>query len=176
MLETDPIRRKRYLRLPKILALLICPGVCLTSGFVLALTKNSQELLSVRLLRTPFLALMAAAVFLFILLLMYWANCSGTSLVQRVYLTQNQLYYTGYSGSMEERVEFTFTLLRLESYHIGKRSIRVHGQFTKKTRDAYGSSQKKPFTKTLWLPRTFPIDQEQALLYFLQNQAAENVS
>ena len=74
---------------------------------------------------------------------------------------------------MEERVEFTFTLLRLESYHIGKRSIRVHGQFTKKTRDTYGSSQKKPFTKTLWLPRTFPIDQEQALLYFLQNQAAK---
>lgn len=63
VLETDPIRRKRYLRLLKILALLICPGVCLTSGFVLALTKNSQELLSVRLLRTPFLALMAAAVF-----------------------------------------------------------------------------------------------------------------
>ena len=176
VLETDPIRRKQYLRLPKILALLICPGVCLTSGFMLALTKNSQELLSVRLLRTPFLALMAAAVFLFIPLLMYWANCSGTSLVQRVYLTQNQLYYTGYSGSMEERVEFTFTLLRLESYHIGRRSIRIHGQFTKKTRDAYGSSQKKPFTKTLWLPRTFPIDQEQALLYFLQNQAAENVS
>ena len=82
VLETDPIRRKRYLRLPKILALLICPGVCLTSGLVLALTKNSQELLSVRLLRTPFLALMAAAVFLFIPLLMYWANCSGTSLVQ----------------------------------------------------------------------------------------------
>ena len=84
--------------------------------------------------------------------------------------------YTGYSGSMEERVEFTFTLLRLESYHIGRRSIRLHGQFTKKTRDAYGASQKKPCTKTLWLPRTFPIDQEQTLLYFLQNQAAENVS
>ena len=57
VLETDLNRRKRYLRLPKILALLICPGVCLTSGFVLALTKNSQELLSVRLLRIPFLAL-----------------------------------------------------------------------------------------------------------------------
>ena len=146
VLETDPIRRKRYLRLPKILALLICPGVCLTSGFVLALTKNSQELLSVRLLRTPFLALMAAAVFLFIPLLMYWANCSGTSLVQRVYLTQNQLYYTGYSGSMEERVEFTFTLLRLESYHIDALSQ------SKKTRDAYGSSQKKPFTKHCGFP------------------------
>ena len=74
---------------------------------------------------------------------------------------------------MEERVEFTFTLLRLESYHIGRRSIRIHGQFTKKTRDAYGSSQKKPFTKTLWLPRTFPVEQEQALLQFLHDKIAQ---
>ena len=81
------------------------------------------------------MALMAAAVFSFIPLLMYWANCSGTSLVQRIYLTQDQLYYTGYSGSMEERVEFTFTLGRLEDYHVGKRSVRIRGQFTKKTKD-----------------------------------------
>ncbi|WP_204652569.1 hypothetical protein, partial [Gemmiger formicilis] len=40
--------------------------------------------------------------------LMYWANCSGTSLVQRVYLSENRLCYTGYSGSMDERVEFLF--------------------------------------------------------------------
>lgn len=53
VLETDPIRRKRYLRLPKILTLLVCPGVCLISGFVLALTKNPQELLAVQLLRAP---------------------------------------------------------------------------------------------------------------------------
>ena len=51
---------------------------------------------------------------------MYWMNCSGTSLVQRVYLAQNQLYYAGYSGSMDERVEFTFTLLQLESYRVRK--------------------------------------------------------
>lgn len=176
MLETDPARRKRYLRLPKILALLVCPGVCVASGFVLYLTKNSPDRLAVQFLRLPFLALMAAAFFSFIPLLMYWTNCSGTSLVQRIYLAQNRLYYTGYSGSMEERVEFTFTLIRLESYHIGKRSIRVRGQFTKKTQDAYGTSQKSPFVKTLWLPRTFPVEQEQALLHFLQNQAAENVS
>ena len=176
VLETDPGRRKRYLRLPKMLALLVCPGVCLLSGFVLALTKNSQGLLSVRLLRAPFLALMAAAVFSFIPLLMYWANCSGTSLVQRIYLAQNRLYYTGYSGSMEERVEFTFSLLRLESYHIGKRSLRIRGQFAKRTQDAYGSSQKSPFSKTLWIPRTFPVEQEQVLLHFLQDQAAENIS
>ena len=173
VLETDPARRKRYLRLPKILALLVCPGVCIVSGFVLYLTKNSQNLFTVQLLRLPFMALMAAAVFSFIPLLMYWANCSGTSLVQRIYLTQDQLYYTGYSGSMEERVEFTFTLGRLEDYHVGKRSVRIRGQFTKKTKDGYGTSQKGPFPKTLWIPRTFPVEQEQALLQFLKNKTLQ---
>ena len=72
VLETDLIHRKRYLRLPKILVLLVCPIICLTSGFVLALTKNSQELLTVQLLRAPFLALMAVAAFSVIPLLMYW--------------------------------------------------------------------------------------------------------
>ena len=173
VLETDPARRKRYLRLPKLLTLLVCPGVCLISGFVLYLTKNSQYLFTVQLLRLPFMALMAVAVFSFIPLLMYWANCSGTSLVQRIYLAQNQLYYTGYSGSMEERVEFTFTLIRLESYHIGKRSIRIRGQFTKKTQDSYGISPKSPFEKTLWIPRTFPVEQEQVLLQFLCDKTSQ---
>lgn len=174
VLETDPVRRKRYLRLPKILILLVCPGVCLISGFVLILTKNAQGLLAIQLLRQPFIALTAAAFFSFIPLLMYWANCSGTSLVQRIYLAQNHLYYTGYSGSMEERVEFTFTLLQLESYRVGKRAIHIRGQFIKNTRDVYGASQKGPFTKTLWLPRTFPVKQEQALLKFLCFMAKEH--
>ena len=173
VLETDPVRRKRYLRLPKILALLVCPGVCLISGSVLALTKDAQDLLTVQLLRAPFLALMTIAAFSFIPLLMYWMNCSGTSLVQRVYLAQNQLRYSGYSGSMEERVEFTFTLIQLERYRVGKRAICIRGQFTKKTKDACGTHQKDLFTKTLWLPRTFPPEQEQALLQFLQNKTAQ---
>lgn len=172
-LESDPIRRKRYLRLPKILVLLVCPGVCLVSGLVLSLTKNSQDLWTVQLLRMPFFSLMVAAVFSFIPLLMYWANCSGTSLVQRIYLTQNQLYYAGYSGSMEERVEFTFTLLQLKSYRVGKRAIRIRGQFTKKTKDAYGTYQKGNFTKMLWLPRTFSLERERALLEFLRDQTAQ---
>lgn len=173
VLETDPVRRKRYLRLPKILALLVCPGVCVVSGFVLYFTKNAQDLLTIRLLRMPFMALIVAAVFSFIPLLMYWMNCSGTSLVQRVYLAQNQLYYAGYSGSMEERMEFTFTLLQLEDYHIGKRAIRIRGQFTKETKNAYGTYQKGNLTKTLWLPRTFPLEQEQTLLQFLADKTAQ---
>lgn len=175
VLETDPVRRKRYLRPPKLLVLLVCPGVCIVSGFVLYLTKNAQELLVVQLLRMPFLSLMAAAVFSFIPLLMYWANCSGTSLVQRVYLAQNQLYYAGYSGSMEERVEFTFALLQLESCRVGKRAIYIRGQFAKKTQDAYGTSQKGLFFKTLWVPRTFPVEQERVLLQFLQSQMLPKV-
>ena len=174
VLESDPARRKRYLRLPKILALLVCPGICTASGFVLALTKDSQYLLSIQLLRTPFFALMAAAGFSFIPLLMYWMNCSGTSLVQRVYLAKDRLYYSGYSGSMEERVEFTFTLLQLESCRVGKRAIYIRGKFTKKTKDGYGTHQKGPFTKTLWLPRTFPVEQEQVLLEFLHKEIHSN--
>ena len=43
----------------------------------------------------------------------------------------------------------------------------------KRTQDAYGPSQKGPFIKTLWLSRTFPVEQEQALLKFLQNKAVQ---
>ena len=74
---------------------------------------------------------------------------------------------------MEERVEFTFTLLQLESYRVGKRAIHIRGQFAKKTKDSYGTSKKGPFTKTLWLPRTFPLEQEQALLQFLHDKTAQ---
>ena len=164
VLETDPTRRKRYLRLPKILALLVCPGTFLICLAILAATRDSQALPAVWLLRQPVLVVMATAMFSFIPLLMYWMNCSGTSLVQRVYLAQGQLHYTGYSGSMEERVEFVFTLLQLEGCHVGKRSICIRGQFNKKTKDAYGSHRKGSFTKTLHLPRTFPPEQEQVLV------------
>ena len=174
VLETDPVRRKRYLRLPKLLALLIDPGVLLLSMIVLFFTKNYPDMPAISLLRQLFMALSAGALFAWLPLLLYWANCSGTSKVQRIYLTQNRLYYTGYSGSMEERVEFTFTLTRLESCRVGKRSIRIRGQFARNTQDAYGSHQKDLLFKTLWVPRTFPEEQERSLLQFLQNQAASN--
>ncbi|HIS69234.1 MAG TPA: hypothetical protein IAA58_07745 [Candidatus Gallacutalibacter stercoravium] len=167
VLETDPVRRKQYLRLPKLLFLLICPGCFLISGFVLYLTKNFQYLFAIQVLRQPFIVCAAASFFLFLPLLMYWLNCSGTSKVQRIYLAQNQLYYTGYSGSMEERVEFTFALIHLKSCRVKKRTICIQGQFTKITHDAYGSRQKDLLLKTLWIPRTFPLQQEQILLDFL---------
>lgn len=158
VLETDPALRKRYLVLPKVLALLVCPGTFIVCLAILAATKDAQALTAVRLLRQPVLAVMAAAMLSFVPLLMYWMNCSGTSLVQRIYIAQGQLHYTGYSGSMEERTEFDFTLLQLESCHVGKRSIRLRGQFDNKA------------TKTLYIPRTFPPEQEQILMEFLRGE------
>ncbi len=70
---------------------------------------------------------------------------------------------------MDERVEFTFILLQPESCRVGKRIIRIRGRFIKETKDVHGISKKGPFSKTLRLPRTFPAEQEQALLRFLQN-------
>lgn len=168
VLETDLIRRKQYLRLPKLLVLAVCPGAFLLSFLVLYFTKNHQDQLAVLMLRQPFMALAAASIFAVIPLLMYWANCSGTSLVQRVYLSENRLCYTGHSGSMDERVEFAFVLLRLKEYSVGRRSICIRGIFTRKTKDAYGTHQKNAFSKTLWIPRTFPVEQERILLDFLR--------
>ncbi|MFQ7398453.1 MAG: hypothetical protein ACLRNW_11695 [Neglectibacter sp.] len=93
-------------------------------------------------------------------------------MVQRVYLSENRLCYTGYSGSMDQRVEFAFVLLRLEGYSLGRRSIRIRGIFTRKTKDAYGTHQKSAFSKTLRIPRTFSVEQERILLDFLLKTAA----
>ena len=172
VLETDLIRRKQYLRLPKLLVLLVCPVVLLLSFFVLFLTKNYHDYFVILLLRQLFMALAGTAFLSVIPLLMYWANCSGTSLVQRVYLSENRLCYTGYSGSMDQRVEFAFVLLRLEGYSLGRRSIRIRGTFTRKTKDAYGTHQKSAFSKTLRIPRTFSVEQERILLDFLLKTAA----
>ena len=140
----------------------------LLSFFVLFLTKNYHDYFVILLLRQLFMALAGTAFLSVIPLLLYWANCSGTSLVQRVYLSENRLCYTGYSGSMDQRVEFAFVLLRLEEYSVGRRSICIRGTFTRKTKDAYGAHQKNAFSKTLWIPRTFPVKQEQILLDFLR--------
>ena len=172
VLETDLIRRKQYLRLPKLLVLLVCTVVLLLSFFVLFLTKNYHDYFVILLLRQLFMALAGTAFLSVIPLLLYWANCSGTSLVQRVYLSENRLCYTGYSGSMDQRVEFAFVLLRLEGYSLGRRSIRIRGTFTRKTKDAYGTHQKSAFSKTLRIPRTFSVEQERILLYFLLKTAA----
>ena len=64
----------------------------------------------------------------------------------------------------------------MEEYSVGRRSIRIRGTFTRKTKDAYGAHQKNAFSKTLWIPRTFPVKQEQILLDFLRKAAADHAS
>lgn len=54
VIESDAAIRNKYLRFPKILALLVCPSVFLLSGLALSLTKDYQASFSVRLLRLPF--------------------------------------------------------------------------------------------------------------------------
>lgn len=61
VLETDLIRRKQYLRLPKLLVLLVCPVVLLLSFFVLFLTKNYHDYFVILLLRQLFMALAGTA-------------------------------------------------------------------------------------------------------------------
>ena len=73
-------------------------------------------------------------------------------------------------------MEFAFVLLRLENYSVGKRSIRIQGTFTRKTKDVYGAHQKNAFSKTLWIPRTFPVKQERILLDFLRKAATDHAS
>ena len=172
MLESDPALRKRFLRFPKALCLVGCPALLLAGFAVLYVTKGQQGL-AVHLLRQGAQALSAAGFLGFFAAGLYWANCSGTSLVQRIYLSDGALRYTGYSGSMEERVEFSYLLLQLERVRVGRRALHIRGRFLKTTQDAYGCREKGPLARVLWVPRTFPQAQEQALLHFLAQQAPQ---
>ncbi len=168
VLETDPARRKQYLRFPKRLFWLLCPGCLLVGFFALYVTKESAAEPLVAGLRLLFQGVSGVGMISGIPLLCYWANCSGTSKVQRIYLKEGQLLYTGYSGSMEERVEFAFSLTRLEAWQANKRTLCICGQFIKTTKDSEGSKTTRSLRKTLWIPRTFPPEQEGELLAFLQ--------
>ncbi len=97
----------------------------------------------------------------------------GRRPVQRIYLSDGALRYTGYSGSMEERVEFSYLLLQLERVRVGRRALHIRGRFLKTTQDAHGCREKGPLARVLWVPRTFPQAQEQALLHFLAQQAPQ---
>lgn len=128
VLESDPALRKRFLRFPKALCLVGCPALVLAGFAVLYVTKGQQGL-AVHLLRQGAQALSAAGFLGFFAAGLYWANCSGTSLVQRIYLSDGALRYTGYSGSMEERVEFSYLLLQLERVRVGRRALHIRGRF-----------------------------------------------
>ena len=158
------------------LDLLVCPGLWLISGTVLAFTKDSQDFLFIQLLRRPFLALMVIAAFSFFFLLIYWANCAGTSLVQRVYLGESKLAYAGYSDSMEERVKFVFTLLSLESYRVGKRAICIRGQFSKKQKTSTEFIKKGLCERRCGFPALFQKSRRGRCWIFCGKQASTQIS
>ncbi len=132
VLESDPVCRKHYLRFPKFLFLMLCPFLFIISMIVLYLTKNVLYIESILLLRTPFLYLTSFSAVSFLPLLIYWMNCNGTSKVQRIYIHENQFIYTGYSGSTEERQEFSFALVHLDFFTVRKRAIWIKGSFYEK--------------------------------------------
>ena len=168
VLESDPARRRQYLKFPRRLFLLGCPGLLALAFLGLYLTKPQMHDGNIQLLRQMLLAVGAMGMLSFLPLLIYWANCAGTSLVQRIYLpSQGGLHYTGYSGSMEQREEFSFTLMTLASFSVSKRSLRMRGWFYKETRDIHGSRAKEVY-KSLWIPRTFSEDREQELIKALE--------
>lgn len=148
-------------------------GALVLAGFAVLYVTKGQQGLAVHLLRQGAQALSAAGFLGFFAAGLYWANCSGTSLVQRIYLSDGALRYTGYSGSMEERVEFSYLLLQLERVRVGRRALHIRGRFLKTTQDAHGCREKSPLARVLWVPRTFPQAQEQALLRFLAQQAPQ---
>ena len=173
VIESDPVCRQQFLRLPKVLFLFVCPAILLFSFIVLFLTKNHLYSGIIVVLRTIFLALALFSLLAFLPLLIYWLNCSGTSKVQRIYIHENQFIYAGYSGSMEERSEFSFILTHLDSLIIKRRALWIKGAFIKKTCDAYGTHQKKIAHKRLWIPRTFSLKQEKTLISFLKKMQDE---
>lgn len=173
VIESDPVCRQQFLRLPKVLFLFVCPAILLFSFIVLFLTKNHLYSGIIVVLRTIFLALALFSLLAFLPLLIYWLNCSGTSKVQRIYIHENQFIYAGYSGSMEERSEFSFILTHLDSLIIKRRALWIKGAFIKKTCDAYGTHQKKLAHKRLWIPRTFSLKQEKTLISFLKKMQDE---
>lgn len=173
VIESDPVCRQQFLRLPKVLFLFVCPAILLFSFIVLFLTKNHLYSGIIVVLRTIFLALALFSLLAFLPLLIYWLNCSGTSKVQRIYIHENQFIYAGYSGSMEERSEFSFILTHLDSLIIKRRALWIKGTFIKKTCDAYDTHQKKLAHKRLWIPRTFSLKQEKTLISFLKKMQDE---
>ena len=164
-----PRAAQTVLRFPKALCLVGCPALLLAGFAVLYVTKGQQGL-AVHLLRQGAQALSAAG-FLGFAAGLYWANCSGTSLVQRIYLSDGALRYAGYSG-MEERVEFSYLLFSWNAFGWAGARCTYRAAFAKTTQDAWLPA-KGPAGPRAWVPRTFPQAQEQALLHFLAQQAPQ---
>ncbi len=176
VLESDPALRRKYMRFPRRLFFALCPGLLILSLIPLSLTRDLEQTAVVALIRQAAMGLSLLSALSFFPLLFYWIDCSGTSLVQRISISRSQLVWSAYSGSMEERVETTLTLIRLESFQVTARTIRIRGEFARQVTDRYGVRDKGVRTRTLRVLRTLSPQQEEALLSFLadHSEAEEN--
>ena len=167
VMEADRDRRKFFLRFPRKLFLMGTVLPLLVSVVGLALTRDYMYIGWVQGLRQIFMFFSAAGLLAWVPLLIYWADCSGTSLVMRIYLTPGQMRCYGYNGSMAERTEYEFALTDLSDYEVTCHYIKVRGTFDKKLKDRHGTCSTSNLQKTLRIPRVFPPEQERALLDYL---------
>ena len=167
VMEADRDRRKIFLRFPRKLFLLGTVLPLLVSVAGLALTRDYMYIGWVHGLRQVFMFFSAAGLLACVPLLIYWADCSGTSLVMRIYLTPGGMSCYGYSGSMAERTEYEFVLTDLKGYEVTGQHIKVRGIFDKKLKDRHGTYSTANIQKTLRIPRVFSPEQERALLDYL---------
>lgn len=168
VMEADRDRRKFFLRFPR---KLLPAGDRASSAGVRGRSGPHQRLyvhwVGVQGLRQIFMFFSAAGLLACVPLLIYWADCSGTSLVMRIYLTPGQMRCYGYNGSMAERTEYEFALTDLSDYEVTCHYIKVRGIFDKKLKDRHGTCSTSNLQKTLRIPRVFPPEQERALLDYL---------
>ena len=60
---------------------------------------------------------------------LYYADCSGTSKVQRMIIYPDKLVYSGYSGRSFQQIRFLSVIDSIDSYHMGKWKIKIRGRF-----------------------------------------------
>ena len=59
----------------------------------------------------------------------YYADCSGSSKVQKVILYPEKLVFSGYSGKGFQQMQYLSVIDSIDSYKVGKRRIWINGRF-----------------------------------------------
>ena len=171
-LKTNERRRKQILRPIRAVFLGVTLGLPVLGILLLKVLPRS-------LYYQNFLGcFLAFCVFSFIpsliILGLYYADCSGTSLVQKLYLYPDKLVYSGYSGQGYQQIRYLSVIDSIDSYHVGKWKIRLNGKLT----FTYTGKWEHTKVKThLNIMRTLDNEKELlALLDRLQAIRKENLS
>ena len=170
-LKTDEGKRKQYLRPRRALFLGVTLGVPALSILLTAVLPREWYY------GTPLGYILGTGIFSCIFSLiglgLYYADCSGTYKVQKLYLYPDKLVYSGYSGQGSRQIQFYSVIDSIDSFSLGKWKIRLNGRFL----FTYtGRWDERKIKKNLSIIRT--LDNEQALLalvYRLQVAGKENV-